>query len=338
MEDLAASFASLREPSEESEALRRRAADQASGMKYLLGAEDEDVVLWGERRGRGVFLRASPIDVAPLLSRLLFDSLETAILTSATLAVDESFDFVKTRLGVRGARSLSLPSPFNLATQSVLYVPRQFPEPSDAAFPLSALEEIRMLLDITRGRAFLLFTSFASLWRTHQALSEESRWPLLCQGDAARHALLERFRETPHAVLLATSSFWQGVDVPGEALSLVVIEKIPFDVPSDPIVAARCESVRRRGGSPFEEYQVPSAAIDLKQGLGRLLRTKSDRGVLAILDGRLRTKRYGSTFLRSFPPYPVVDSISAVRAFFLGGGAAGAAPEARTARSEGSLA
>jgi ATP-dependent DNA helicase DinG len=326
LEDLGRAFESVASASDESEALRRRALDAASRLRYLLAGGDEDHVFWGERRGRGAFLNASPIDVSAALRELLFETMDAAVLTSATLTVDGSFDFVKARLGLMDAATLTLPSPFDLAAQSVLYVPREIPEPADPSFPSVALLEIRGLLEITLGRAFLLFTSFASMRRTRQALDGTVPYPLLMQGEASRHALLERFRATPGSVLLATASFWQGVDVPGEALSLVVIEKLPFDVPGDPIVAARCDAIRRRGGSPFVEYQVPSAVIDLKQGLGRLLRTKTDRGVLAILDGRLRSRRYGETFLRSLPPHPVVDSLEEVRAFFDGGGGARPGP------------
>ena len=303
-------------PSEETEAIRRRAVELAKTLEHLLRSDDESAVFWGERRGRGVHLAASPIDVSSLLSELLFERVDSAILTSATLSVSGSFEFARSRLGLGRAATLALPSPFDLAMQSILYVPSSIPEPASAGFALAVNDEIRSLLKITDGRAFLLFTSFASMRREREALEGAVPWPLLTQGEASRHVLLERFRETPNAVLLATSSFWQGVDVPGDALSLVVIEKLPFDVPGDPIVAARCESVRRRGGNPFEEYQLPAAVIDLKQGLGRLLRTRTDRGVLAILDGRLRTRRYGETFLRSLPPYPVVDSLEQVRSFF----------------------
>jgi ATP-dependent DNA helicase DinG len=316
LQEMGRAFERFGRPSETSESYRCRASDLSDTLEYLLAGEDDEKVLWGERRGRGIFMKASPIDVSPVLRELLFDRIEAVALTSATLTVDGSFEFILSRLGPGRAATLSLESPFDLTSQSVLYVPRSIPDPGSPAFAEAALAEILSLLAVTEGRAFLLFTSFASIRRTRAALEGRVPYPLLMQGDASRHALLESFRSTPHAVLLATASFWQGVDVPGEALSLVVIEKLPFDVPTDPIVAARCEAVRRRGGNPFVEYQIPSAVIDLKQGLGRLLRTRADRGVLAILDGRLRTRRYGRTFLGSLPPYPLVDSMDDVRAFF----------------------
>jgi len=318
LDGIARAAESLPGASEESEALRRRGADLARTLEFLLKTDDDSAVFWGERRGRGIFLTASPIDVSSQLRELLFQRIDAAVLTSATLTVDGSFEFVRERVGLGSASTLSLPSPFDLESQSILYVPASTPEPSDAGFALAVDDEIRSLLAITNGRAFLLFTSIAAMKRERESLEGTVDWPLLMQGEASRHALLDRFRATPNAVLLATASFWQGVDVPGDSLSLVVIEKLPFDVPSDPIVAARCEAVRRRGGNAFEDYQLPAAVIDLKQGLGRLLRTRTDRGVLAVLDGRLRTKRYGATFLKSLPPYPVVDSLGSVREFFLG--------------------
>jgi len=181
------------------------------------------------------------------------------------------------------------------------------------------VREIEGLLDITEGRAFLLFTSYAALERVREALAGLGRWRLFVQGEGSKAALVEEFRTAERAVLLGTTSFWHGVDVPGEALSLVVVDKLPFDVPSDPLIAARIERIRRGGGNPFIDYQTPLAVLELKQGLGRLLRSRSDRGLLAVLDPRLTTRRYGRTFLRSLPPWPVVRDLAEARAFFRAG-------------------
>jgi ATP-dependent DNA helicase DinG len=198
----------------------------------------------------------------------------------------------------------------------VLYLPKGIPEPNRPEFAAAGLEAVRPLLEITDGRAFLLFTSYAMLQRFHDALAAEDRWRLFVQGEGSRAALVEAFRTTPRAVLLGTTSFWHGVDVPGEALSLVVIDRLPFDVPGDPLIAARIERIRAEGGRPFDAYQLPLAVLELKQGLGRLLRSRSDRGILAVLDPRLTTRRYGATFLRSLPPYPIVRDLESCRSFF----------------------
>ena len=306
----------------EAETLAARASDQAATLDLILKPKEEGppapgpIVTWGERRGRGLRLHASPIDVSEPLRRMLFSRVPAVILTSATLAIDGSFAFVRGRLGLDEASELILESPFDLARQAVLFVPKRFPEPRDESFPAQFVEVARSLLDVTAGRAFLLFTSFANLRRVHQSLRGSVPYPLLAQGDAPRHVLLERFRSTPGAVLLATSSFWHGVDVQGDALSLVVIDKLPFDVPSDPIVSARIEAIRSAGGAPFAKYQLPAAVIDLKQGLGRLIRSRQDRGLLAVMDVRLRTRPYGRVFINSLPPFPVIHEIEAARAFF----------------------
>jgi ATP-dependent DNA helicase DinG len=296
-----------------------RAKDQMATIELILSPADSamSLVTWGEVRGRGsVALQASPIDVSEPLREMLFSQVPTVVLTSATLAINDSFEFVRSRLGVGKAVELALESPFDPSRQAVLYVPKGFPEPRHEAFIPRLAEELGQLLDITGGRAFILFTSYSNLRRVREAIEPSTPWPLLAQGDASRHALLEKFRTTPGAVLLATSSFWHGVDVQGEALSLVVIDKLPFDVPSDPIVAARIEALRRSGGNPFKDYQIPAAVIDLKQGLGRLLRSRQDRGVLAVMDARLLTRPYGRTFINSLPPYPLLHDIEAVRRFF----------------------
>ena len=305
----------LADATEDLLALGRRAHELAGDIDLVLDAGDENLVYFLERRGRGTFLRASPIDVSSIVRELLLDRLQGAVLTSATLAVDGSFDYQRSRLGIGAAIELRLPSEFDYAAQTVLYLPRQMPEPRSPAFTRDAAVQVGALLDATEGRAFVLFTSFANLREVHRRIAPACPYPLLVQGTAPRPVLLRNFRTTPNAVLLATSSFWQGVDVAGDSLSCVIIDKLPFAPPGDPVTAARMESIARGGGSPFDEYQVPLAVLSLLQGLGRLIRHRRDRGVLSVLDPRLLNKGYGRRFLDSLPPTPVVRDLEGVRAF-----------------------
>ncbi len=301
----------------DNEAIETRARDLKAVLATVLRRDAPGYVYGMEARGRGnVILAAAPIDVGPLLRDGLFERLHACVLTSATLSVGATFEFFKTRLGLNDAESMIVPSPFDHARQAVLYLPTGMPEPRDPSFFARAMDEMEALLDITGGRAFLLFTSHAALARAREHLGRLSRYPLFVQGEGSKAALLQAFKTTPRAVLLGTNSFWHGVDVPGEALSLVVIDKLPFDVPSDPLVAARIERIRENEGNPFAEYQTPMAVLDLKQGLGRLLRSRGDRGILTVLDSRLMTKGYGKTFLASLPPYPIVRDRAAAAEFF----------------------
>jgi ATP-dependent DNA helicase DinG len=227
-----------------------------------------------------------------------------------------SFEYVRGRLGVTRARELRLPSEFDYARQAILYLPRRMPHPKLPTFGEAAAREIVAILERTRGRAFVLFTSYAMLRLAQPIVEDALEYPILVQGTAPRSLLLTRFRETPHAVLLATSSFWQGVDVMGEALSCVIVDKLPFAAPGDPITAARLEAIGARGGDPFAEYQVPLAILTLQQGLGRLLRHRLDRGVLAVLDPRLRTMGYGRRFLDSLPQAPITADRADIARFF----------------------
>jgi ATP-dependent DNA helicase DinG len=296
-------------------ALARRAAEIRDDLRLLLRADDPELVYFVEFRGKGVFLRASPIDVSEVMKELLFDRMRATVLTSATLTVDGRFDYVRDRLGIDQADELRLSSEFDFARQAILYLPPRMPDPRAPDFAIAAGREVVEILKRTQGRAFVLFTSYASL-RAVQAIAEMAvDYPILVQGTAPRSQLIKQFRQTPHSVLFATSSFWQGVDVVGEALSCVVIDKLPFASPSDPITAARIDAIRARGGEPFEDYQVPLAILTLQQGLGRLIRHRRDRGVMAILDPRLKTKGYGRRFIASLPAAPVVNSLAAVEAF-----------------------
>ena len=272
-------------------------------------------------RGRqNVFLQATPIDVGPILRECLWSRLECAVLTSATLAVGAGFDYIRQRLGLENARESLLPSHFDYQNRALFYVPPDLPDARTPQFTVKAADRIRKILEITRGRAFVLFTSYAQMNDIYDRLLGELEFPMLRQGDVPKSALLEEFRLTPHAVLFATSSFWQGVDVQGEQLSCVIIDRLPFAVPSDPVVAARVKAIDSGGGNAFFDYQVPSAVITLKQGFGRLIRSLQDRGLLVLLDNRILKKQYGRVFIESLPNYKRTTELRAVEEFFSVGG------------------
>ena len=302
---------------EDANALQRRANELRTDLRILMAADDDDYVYYVESRGRTLVMRASPIDVSRIISTALFERFRTTVLTSATLAIEGGFDYLKKRLGIRQADELCVPSEFDYRTQALLYLPKQMPPPKAPNFTEAAARETIQLLKRSRGRAFVLFTSYAVLRGVQQFLEMTLSYPLLVQGTAPRQALIEQFRSTPNAVLLATSSFWQGVDVVGEALSCVIIDKLPFASPGDPVTAARIDAINAAGGDAFGDYQVPLAILSLQQGLGRLIRHRTDRGVLAVLDPRLRTMGYGRRFLASLPPAPVTSDLDAVAKFFM---------------------
>ena len=319
----------------------RRAQELQVQLNFAMESDDRNTVFWIERRGKSssprrhggterakepppgrqnVFLQATPIDVGPILRECLWSKLECAVLTSATLAVGGGFEYIRQRLGFEHARELVLPSHFDYENQALFYVPPDLPDARTPLFTAKAAERIRQLLEISRGRAFVLFTSYAQMNDVYRRLLGELEFPLLRQGDAPKSALLEEFRLTPNAVLFATSSFWQGVDVQGEQLSCVIIDRLPFAVPSDPVVAARVKAIDADGGNAFFQYQVPAAVITLKQGFGRLIRSLHDRGLLVLLDNRILKKQYGRVFIESLPNYKKTTELRVVEEFFGVGG------------------
>ena len=308
-------LAALHPKPEEVIAMARRASEVRRELMFLIESEERSYVYWYERRSRGVFLAATPIDVSQILREQLFDRFDTVILTSATLAVGGRFDYLKQRLGTLPSEETVLAQEFDYASQALLYLPPGLPDVRHPAFAPSAADEIIRLLEISQGRAFVLSTSSAQMKDLFERVAGRVSFPLLRQGTAPRSVLLERFRSTPNAVLFATASFWQGVDVPGAQLSCVIIDRLPFAVPSDPIVAARVRALQEDGRNAFTEYQIPEAVLALKQGFGRLIRSKSDRGILSILDNRIQRMQYGKIFLESLPAYKTTRDITEVARF-----------------------
>lgn len=315
LKGLETEFAALTQKPEELLRIARRSFEIRQEFAFLFESDEKNFVYWFERRNKGVFLAATPIDVSQILRERLFEPFDTVILTSATLTVAGRFEFIRHRMGLDHAKESLLPPEFDYQEQALLYLPQRMPDVRDPGFGGKAAEEIVALLELSQGRAFCLFTSYAQMNDLFERVRGRLDFPLLLQGTAPRSTLLERFKTTPNAVLFATASFWQGVDVPGDQLSCVIVDRLPFAVPSDPIVAARVRALQEDGRNPFAEFQVPEAVLALKQGFGRLIRAKTDRGVLALLDTRISRMPYGKIFLESLPPYRRTHDLGEVERF-----------------------
>ena len=293
-----------------------RCAELTERLAELTGADGGDAIRWFEAQGRGFRLHRTPLEVAGVFQSYMQRHSAAWVFTSATLAVGERFDHFVGQIGLAGARCARWESPFDYPNQALWYVPRGMPDPADPDYGRRVAELALEILGSSRGRAFLLFTSHRALREAADWLAPRLEYPLLVQGSAPRAELLERFRRLGNAVLLGTSSFWEGVDVRGEALSCVVIDKLPFASPGDPVLQARIDALRRRGGNPFHDVQLPQAVIALKQGAGRLIRDGTDRGVLVVCDPRLLSRPYGHAFLASLPPMGRSRDLADVRRFF----------------------
>jgi ATP-dependent DNA helicase DinG len=313
-------FAAMAAKPEELQRIGRRSFEIRQELAFLFESNEKNYVYWYERRNKGVFLAATPIDVSQILRQRLFEQFDTVVMTSATLTVENRFAYIRQRLGLDHARERALPPEFDYSEQAMLYLPPNMPDVRNPGYATSAADEIVQLLELSEGRAFCLFTSYVQMKDLYERVRTRVGFPMLLQGTAPRSALLERFKNMEGAVLFATASFWQGVDVPGEQLSCVIVDKLPFAVPSDPIVAARVAALTEDGRNAFAEFQVPQAVLALKQGFGRLIRTKTDRGLLALLDTRIQRMAYGKIFLESLPKYRVTQDLGEVARFFEGVG------------------
>jgi ATP-dependent DNA helicase DinG len=251
------------------------------------------------------------------MNELIYQKTHTTIFTSATLSTNGNFDYIRSRLDLPvGSLEGLYPSHFDFKTQTLMYIPKDLPVPNDPEFGARIAQRIAEIVESSQGRALVLFTSYHNLNIVWNVLKDTVPYSILRQGEAPRSVLLDSFRTDVHSVLLGTASFWQGVDVPGESLSCLIVDKLPFDSPAEPLVAARIDAIRDQGGNPFMEYQVPSAIITFKQGMGRLIRKSSDQGLLSVLDNRILTSRYGRLFLASLPKIPLCHDVSDIRRFF----------------------
>ena len=299
------------------QALSARAAELRRCLGEILSTEDPNSFKWYERLKKSVVLHASPVEIAESMQKLLYQRVKTIVFTSATLSTNGDFQYLRSRLGLPHELMEGIyASHFDYVHQALLYVPKDLPPPNDPLFGYKAAERILQVLNLTSGRALVLFTSYTNLNLVHQLCSRKIPYAVYKQGDGPRSFLLDKFRQDTHSVLLATGSFWQGVDVPGESLSCLIIDKLPLDSPAEPLVAARIGTIKKRGGNPFQDYQLPSAIISLKQGLGRLIRGSTDWGILSILDTRLLTSGYGRIFLENLPPMPLCHNLHDIAQFF----------------------
>ncbi|MBF0175648.1 MAG: ATP-dependent DNA helicase [Magnetococcales bacterium] len=302
-------------------ACARRVTELLTVAGRIRTLDDPTRVYWFETRGRGIFIQASPLEVGPLLSEILHPLLKSAVFTSATLATDsgqDPFRYLRHQLGLAPEQILTeqLPPAFDFARQARLYLPQDLPDPDAPDFPQRAVQETLALLEASTGRALCLFTSRRMLERVHAGLKGRIPYTLLVQGSTSKQALLKAFQDEPSSVLLGMASFWEGVDVPGEALSMVIIDRLPFASPADPLQVARGRHLSGQGGNPFADLSLPRAILTLKQGLGRLLRRTDDRGVMVVLDMRLTRRSYGRRFLESLPSMPIIRRLADVREFF----------------------
>lgn len=304
--------------------LAARCAEQHSDLAFILEASDKKYVYFVEVKDKGFYLQAAPIDLAKLLREKLLNAHDRLVFASATLATNGNFDFFEERIGIKNRFEdkevaldrLILPPVFDYPNQAMVYVPKRLPAPTEPGWQDGVCTIVEYLIGLTEGRAFVLFTSYTNMNLVHENLAPKIPYKVLKQGEKPKRELLDEFRADTHSVLFATSSFWEGVDVEGEALSLVIIDKLPFANPSDPLTRARCDLIEARGASSFSQFSMPSAALTLKQGFGRLIRSKSDTGVVAILDSRIMTKGYGRYFLNSLPPARVAQNASEVKSWW----------------------
>ncbi len=317
---IAAHVGGMKDPSEEWRTLGRRADELKGELQAILDRSEMRLVYWCEVRGRGVFLHASPVDVSAELQHHLYPQVKTVIFTSATLSAQGNFRFFRKRVGLDDSKEKiderMLDSSFDWQQQAILYLPTHLPDPNHPSFLRQASEEIRQVLEKTQGRAFLLFTSIKNMEEAYRSLKGQIPFTCFLQGERPKSALIQAFKEDLHSVLFATASFWEGVDIQGESLSCVIVDRLPFSWPNEPILEGRLSRIASTHGSPFWDYQVPSAIILLKQGLGRLIRTREDHGLLAILDSRLLTRNYGHAFWESLPACPVVHDREGIGRFF----------------------